>query len=81
MKKLVPDPPYPIPFVTIISDLDPEEAMAHANKLMHILSVTVHAYTVCQRDERLDVMMDSVEILGQLVISLVRHARAKGAPV
>jgi hypothetical protein len=26
-------------------------------------------------------MMDSVEILGQLVISLVRHARAKGAPV
>jgi hypothetical protein len=25
--------------------------------------------------------MDSVEILGQLVIALVRHARAKGAPV
>ena len=81
MKKRVPDPPYPIPFVTIISDLAPEEAMAHANKLMHTLSDTINAYTHCPRDERLDVMMDSAEILAQLVIALVRHARAKGAPV
>ncbi|WMW05296.1 hypothetical protein [Pseudomonas entomophila] len=55
--------------------------MAHANKLMHTLSDTIHAYTHCPRDERLDVLMDSAEILAQLVIALVRHARAKGAPV
>ncbi|MDH0645422.1 hypothetical protein N5D48_02320 [Pseudomonas sp. GD03858] len=81
MKKIVPDPPYPIPYITIINDLAPEEAMAQANKLMETLADTVHAYVNCQPDDRLDVMMDSAEILSQLVLALIRHARTKGAPV
>ncbi|MDR2306814.1 MAG: hypothetical protein LBE53_06415 [Paucimonas sp.] len=44
MKKLVPDPPSPMPFVTIISNLDPNEAMAHANRLMTTLCEVVDVY-------------------------------------
>lgn len=81
MKKLVPDPPCQIPFVTIISDLGPDEAVAYANRLMDTFSATVSAWSKATPDTRLDVLMDSAHILAELIVALIRHARSKGAPV
>ncbi|WP_414157592.1 hypothetical protein [Pseudomonas sp. BNK-15] len=46
MKKIVPDPPnsFPIPYITIIADLSPEDARSHAAALMDCLCKTSQLY-------------------------------------
>ncbi|AZL70516.1 MULTISPECIES: hypothetical protein [Pseudomonas] len=79
MKKIVPDPPYPIPFITIINDLTAEQAMAHAATLMDPLVDTVHAYADCPPELRSDILLDNASVLTQLVIALINHAKSKRA--
>ncbi|WP_369988025.1 hypothetical protein [Pseudomonas xanthosomatis] len=77
MKKLVPDPPFPIPYLTIIQDLTPEAAMAHAANLMETLVDTVHAYVECPQQHRPGIMLENSAILSHLVVLLINHAIAR----
>ncbi|MHA6163692.1 hypothetical protein [Pseudomonas sichuanensis] len=79
MKKIVPDPPYPISFITIINDLTAEQALEHANTLMESLVDTVHLYTIAPPELRPDILLCNASILSQLVIALINHAKSKRA--
>ncbi|WP_194788922.1 hypothetical protein [Pseudomonas sp. UFMG81] len=79
MKKLVPDPPFPIPYIAIINDLTAEQAMAQAAKLMGSLVDTVHAYTTGDPERRPAILLDNATILSHLVIALINHAKSKRA--
>lgn len=80
MKKIVPDPPLAIPFVSIIADLGADEAMVQAVNLMETLVDTVHVSLQNPPEETArDVMLDNASILCDLVVALINHAKAKGA--
>lgn len=79
MKKIVPDPPYPIPYITIINDLTAPQAMAHAATLMDTLGSTVQAYVECPPEHRKEILLDNAGILSQLVAALIKHSKCQEA--
>ncbi|QHG66954.1 hypothetical protein [Pseudomonas putida] len=75
MKKLVPDPPpsFPIPYISIISDLSLEDAKPHAAVLMDALSNTIQLYLKTEDKEQRKVVQENLAILTELLRALFAH--------
>ncbi|CAM4050792.1 DUF3077 domain-containing protein [Pseudomonas reidholzensis] len=76
MKKIVPDPP--VSYISIISDLPSEDALAQARKMMVLLNQSLEVYLECEPGHRRDAMLENVSLLSQLASALVKHAEGKG---
>lgn len=82
MKKIVPDPPLalPIPYISIISDLSREEALAQAHTLIVTLNQTIEAYLAPEPEPHRELLLKNAEVLTQLTTALFTHAHEVAQP-
>jgi hypothetical protein len=80
MKKIVPDPPdsFPIPYITIIADLSPEDARSHAAALMDCLCKTSQLYLDTEAEDHRYALLENLGILTELLRVLVAHMAMQG---
>jgi hypothetical protein len=77
MKKLVPDPP--VPYFLINAELSAEDALAQVDKLLDCLNGTIKANLFGEPIGIHKYLLEVIEVLNQLILALVAHARDKEA--
>lgn len=73
MKKLVPDPPHLLPYVTISPDLSPEEARIESDALMTCLHDLLDLYFGNNDEATRQILRRTSLYLTQLLHPLARH--------
>lgn len=77
MEKLVPDPP--VPYFLINAELSVEDALAQVDKLLDCLNGTIKANLFGEPIGIHMYLLEVIEVLNQLILALVAHARDKEA--